>query len=253
MILELDIGNSRIKWRMWDSGTKSVFSEGAAAAFSELIVSLESQNKPGMIRAANVRADDLLQQIISWAEATWQLDVHVAEVSSHCGGVTNGYEDIRRMGVDRWLALLAAYARTQTACVVVDGGTALTIDILAADGQHLGGYILPGLTLMTGALEQSTGIRLQDKEFQSTISPGLITEAAVRNGCLGATIALIEQCLKMGVSTENNSGLVVTGGDAQLLMDTLAQRGVKDIQHCPYLVLDGLDIACPVATQVNER
>ena len=65
MILELDIGNSRIKWRMWDSGKKSVFSEGAAAAFSELIVSLESQNKPGMIRAANVRADDLLQQIIS--------------------------------------------------------------------------------------------------------------------------------------------------------------------------------------------
>ncbi len=71
-------------------------------------------------------------------------------------GVVNGYADPSLLGVDRWLAVIGAYQRVQGACVVADIGTAATVDVVAADGRHRGGYIVPGPQLMVASLLRGT-------------------------------------------------------------------------------------------------
>ena len=70
--------------------------------------------------------------------------------------MTSGYRDPERLGVDRWLALIAARERSKQPTVIVDAGSACTIDLLDSEGRHLGGYILPGLTAMGEALVRGT-------------------------------------------------------------------------------------------------
>ncbi len=106
-------------------------------------------------------------------------------------GVTIRYSDPSRLGVDRWLAMLAAHAASTKACLVVDCGTALTIDKLTASGEHCGGYIIPGLALMRRSLEENTRIRL-NKEFEAGgVALGHSTDEAVYHGSLAAAVALI--------------------------------------------------------------
>ena len=165
MVIELDVGNSRIKWRV-----RSELELGATLT-STTVVDLFSEfsklSEPAEILVASVRDDASLNEITNWAKTNWGITPKLAVVSEQASGLKNSYADISRMGVDRWLAMLAAYNQSQSACLVVDAGTALTIDAIDGAGQHKGGYILPGLGLGVSALEANTGIRLQQKETSS--------------------------------------------------------------------------------------
>ncbi|MEQ8313484.1 MAG: type III pantothenate kinase [Gammaproteobacteria bacterium] len=238
------MGNSRIKWRLQQPDGDSAPQSGSAASVVELIDSLESMPQPGLVRLASVRADASVAEFASWAESRWSLKPRIATVSSNCGGVRNAYSDVSRMGVDRWLAMLAAYGEIRSACLVIDGGTAFTLDLIDTDGQHLGGYILPGLSLMASALEENTAIRLQSVDTEISVQPGSITEAAVRNGSLASVIALIEKNLSQLQQRGGEVCVLIGGGDAPLLAKALAAEGMADVRIRPNLVLDGLPIAC---------
>ena len=117
---------------------------------------------------------------------------------------------------------------------MVDAGSAVTIDIVDADGLHLGGYIVPGLGLMHRALWEGTDqIKVELKQGVNIANPGVSTDEAVDKGCVLMLVALIEsmveryQCLT-----------VVTGGDGMLLLEQLA----VDAEYLPDLVLDGLAV-----------
>lgn len=155
------------------------------------------------------------------------------------GGVVNGYRDYERLGVDRWLALVAAFQRIQGSLCVVDCGTSLTIDLVTVKGEHLGGYILPGMVLARKTLLGGTRqIRVSTEDpLLSDLTWGRSSEEAVGNGTLLFMVASIEKAIQQfqrHIGEEPQ--LVLTGGDAAIIKNHLD----FDVLQVPELVLEGL-------------
>ena len=159
--------------------------------------------------------------------------VEVAASQAGCGRLRSGYADPSRLGVDRFLALLAS-SQAARDCLVVGVGTALTVDLLGADGRHHGGLIAPSPTSMRQAMHlkaahlPATGG--QEVAFADN------TLDALAGGSLGAALGLIERCLRKGTALLGVPlDLVVHGGGADPLLPHLPMA-----RHVPGLVLDGL-------------
>ena len=246
MILFLDIGNSRIKWATQGRHKRNMLhsaerpeSEQWAAFADEHWSKLKPPKK---IVIANVAGAAYAEAIKTWMEERWQVPPHFVVPEHAAFDVTNGYCVPERLGVDRWAALVGARKRWRGCVCIVDVGTAITIDVLAADGRHLGGLIMPGLDLMRQSLlERSEGIRL------ATASPAhgdinLLardTQAGIDGGTLYAAVAAIDRVMN-DVAAEMGTPLtrVITGGDAEKLLPLLAGT----YHHKPELVMDGLAI-----------
>lgn len=258
MILELDVGNSRIKWRVVDFDSR-VLDQGTAIDLADLAAGMSPINSLTHCRICSVRRSETLNEVVQWLADRFSLTPTVAAVTSTCGPVTNQYKDPARLGVDRWLAMLAAYKWVQGACVIIDAGTALTLDVLDSSGLHQGGFILPGLSLMARSLEENTAIRLSKQGQVPSISLGHSTDQAVRNGILATVVAIVEK--SYAEQFQNSSGavrLILTGGDADVIAATielswLSKRAVSGLslraEIIKDLVLDGLVIACPVVQE----
>ena len=235
MILDIDAGNTRIKWQVLDGDQ--------VKAKGELLTESVRQGAPieinveaavERIRLSSVAGTEVIETLQTQLIDQFNVAVDLAEVSAEAAGVTCGYKDFRQLGVDRWLALVAAYGKYARPVIVVDAGSAVTIDIVDGDGLHLGGYIVPGLGLMHRALWEGTDqIKVELKQGVNIANPGVSTDEAVDKGCVLMLVALIEsmveryQCLT-----------VVTGGDGMLLLEQLA----VDAEYLPDLVLDGLAV-----------
>ena len=242
MILELDVGNTRIKWRQISASDGACIAAGVVSDAEELLAVTELRQVPLMVRMCSVRGGDLNQQLQQWSADSYGLEIQTALVSASCGGVSNQYADPARLGIDRWLAMLAAFKRAAGPCVVIDGGTAFTVDVLNSHGQHRGGYIVPGLALMRGALEANTRIRLSEDNPEASRELGHSTDDAVRNGTLSALLALIARVAQSVSGPKSQAKLYFTGGDAELLHELAA---IESSEVVPSLVFDGLGIACP--------
>jgi len=150
--------------------------------------------------------------------------------------VHNGYEDPHQMGADRWVAMLAAYTKYQKAVCVIDCGTAVTLDIVSAQGQHLGGLIMPGLDMMQNALYMGTRRIKPTKGDLRDL--GMNTADAVTSGCYQLLVNGLQGLVeKHAAAVEGDLLCVVTGGNAALL--------VRENQiHCCHdvdLILYGLN------------
>jgi type III pantothenate kinase len=170
-----------------------------------------------------------------------------ATAAELCAWVSNGYRDYRRLGLDRWLAILGGYELAGKACLVLDLGTAITADLVDPDGRHLGGYICPGLPLMRDELRTHTRrIRYDNAEAMRAIGellPGRSTAEAVERGCLLMLRGFVrEQCLAATRLLGEDFEVFLTGGDAGLVLDVW-----PNIRHRADLVFVGLALACPVA------
>ncbi|MDD9891087.1 MAG: type III pantothenate kinase [Gammaproteobacteria bacterium] len=249
MILELDIGNSRIKWRHKSLLNGDVLAEGVFTDELEFIAASSQSEKPEIFRYSSVGDPELAEKIVAWSRESWNLEPLAAEVSRHCDGLTINYPDISRLGVDRWLAMLAGFHRARGACLIIDSGTAFTLDAIAADGNHLGGFILPGLALMQQSLFANTAIRLSSEAKFNSTSLGNSTEEAIFNGSAAGLVALVEKEMARLSALEGESQLIFTGGDAQILKDLCE---VEQAEIVPGLVLDGLAIACPNHRQATQ-
>lgn len=140
--------------------------------------------------------------------------------------------DAGQLGIDRWLAMLGAQRRLESngrSCIVVDAGTALTLDMIA-EWVHIGGWIMPGYHRWHDALYAGTAIP-PAAESESANEPGLLTAAAIANGWQVAMASVVREQLR----TRPDAALVLTGGDAWRLTETFPQARVW-----PELVLDGL-------------
>ena len=135
MLLEIDYGNTRLKWRLLESKGSKVISRGAVLCFEQLVIELEKIKPLALLfcRICSVRSHKESEQLITLLERRFSIPVQVAYSQHEFAGVTSGYEDATRLGVDRWLAMIAAYHKVQGACVVIDCGTAITVDCLNAD------------------------------------------------------------------------------------------------------------------------
>ena len=219
----IDIGNSSIKLGLWcDTAiTGSVRlpnhdTAGLAEAIALLRgrqpddaptdVAIASTQPVVLKRTRSILADGGADALVVGEEIPLPLPVDV-EVAG-------------QVGVDRLCSAAAAHHRTGHACVVVDFGSAITVDLIGDDGVFLGGAILPGLAMQRSALHERTAA-LPLVELSLPQSPvGRSTQEAIRSGIVygtvGAVRGLVEQFAgRLGTWPQ----VVATGGDLELLKD----------------------------------
>ena len=246
MILELDCGNSFVKWRVIGEAHCPPVAEGVATHVDDLAQELSDRNvgKISRCRLVSVRSDDETAAIVSALSALLKVEVAKACSTHGVGGVVNGYRDPQRLGLDRWLAVVAAYNLCKGACLVIDLGTAITVDLVARDGKHLGGYIAPGIALLRGQLLAHTRrVRYDSAETAlalGDLSPGRSTAEAVERGCLLMARSYVSSQISLAHNPLGDEfAIYVTGGDAALVAD------FPSVNCVPDLVFRGLAIACP--------
>lgn len=240
MILLLDIGNSRLKWGTLQSG--SVSNLGAVAYVASgmeqtLRKILDDQPRPEGVWISNVAGAAAGAAAMAVCRSLWDLPARFAASAPQAHGVRNGYREPASLGVDRWLAMLAAHAHPGGLVCVVNCGTAVTVDIVDAAGAHLGGLIVPGAELMIRTLSDATdGIRVVSAGSPAD-ALGLSTQECVRNGAHAAVAALLDRTLdRLAEEPGGVPQCVMSGGGAPAVIPLM--RNV--VLHDPDLVLRGL-------------
>ena len=241
MIVDVDIGNTRTKWRIASDGV--IIDSGVFNTGNQDWSVLEGLQcyRPARVRVSNVAGAVVAAELKQITLQILGVEVEFALACESVAGVSSGYQRPERLGVDRWLAILAAWTLFKHRCVVVDAGSALTLDFLSDEAKHLGGYILPGRQMMVDALLGGTdGVRV-DSAVEVSEEYGVNTDQAVQNGCFSAVLALIEKASSTSDKNLGAMGVVLTGGDASALMAVLPGAVV----YRPDLVMDGLALALP--------
>ena len=246
MKLLVDIGNTRIKWCVEHSDQIEIVQ---TIAYKEtdldeaLHVCWSKIAQPQILAISSVSSKHVIQKLLVFANEQWpDIVVVIAKSSAQMAGVKNAYHDAEKLGVDRWLALIALQYYYPGHGCVVDCGTAITIDCLDEAGQHLGGLISPGLALMRQSLFQQTEALGFDKQ---TYAVGLAnqTEAAIYTGVLYAVAGLIEKAV---TNLMLSPSIILTGGDAPLVASNLSLETKVDSD----LVLKGLSLYCKEVVSV---
>ena len=232
MILDIDAGNTRIKWRVLDQGRAISCGDQLTESVRQLaaldITDAESIQR---IRLSSVAGSDIIESL----QNQFNCPLEFAVVDESAAGIICGYKDYQQLGVDRWLAVIAAHKKTADSLIVIDAGSAVTIDIVGAQGAHQGGYIVPGLRLMHQALWQGTEhIKVEAKSVANITTPGRSTDDAVDKGCLLLLVSTIESLVN-----QYGCKLIITGGDGLMLRDQLSVQA----DYYPDLVLEGLAVA----------
>jgi type III pantothenate kinase len=237
MILAIDAGNSRVKWG-WhdDSGWTSI----ATVSLIEFAASSDHVNPfsmthddPERIVISNVAGDGAHQLIVNWTSIFDAEPLWLRADTERCG-VRNRYENPELLGPDRWAALIAARAIHNGACLVVNAGTATTVDMLAEDGTFLGGAILPGVELMRFVLHEHTG-KLPIQEGSHREMPRNTVDA-IETGCRHAQAGAVERMYRVFRDIAPAPLCIVAGGAGRALVDQLSMPR----RYVENLVLDGL-------------
>ena len=230
MRILVDAGNTSTKWQLRDSGDVVAGGQGDLRALRDWVSALDDSTQCA-VAVSCVRDDNYAHKIQEVFESMSGAQLHFAKSSATFAGVRNAYHEPQRLGVDRWLALLAIKARGENSAVIIDVGTACTIDVLE-NGQHLGGYIFPGLALARDALVANTDkIRFADDPEPTT---SLGTDTA---GCVlaGIWLTLLASCQSV-IDRFPHATVYITGGSAR----ELAALGLA-AQRVDGLVFEGLD------------
>jgi len=234
MILAIDAGNSRVKWGWHDgSGWSSLATVSLiefAAANHDINPFAATHENPERIVISNVAGEGAHQLLINWTSIFDAEPLWLKGEAERCG-VRSRYERPEQLGADRWAALIAARALHQGPCLVVNAGTATTADVLSAEGEFLGGLILPGVDLMRFVLHEHTGrLPLQEGKFVQTPRN---TVDAIETGCRHAQAGAVERMFRVAGA---GAQCLVSGGAGMALIGQL----VIPCRYVENLVLEGL-------------
>lgn len=230
MMLLIDAGNSRIKWRLVG---ENVLVSGACThdAPNELAVCAET---PSITRVLGCNVAGAVKgEALASVIARRGLSVEWISSGAQRCGIQNMYAHPARLGADRWAALIGArgYHRNRDVLVVM-AGTATTLDILSADGRFTGGHILPGLELMRQALNHGTAqLPLTGGRYRSHPRD---TADAIVSGCLNAQAGAIGRVFHQ--INAPDAVCLLSGGAA----DEIGPLIDVPFQRIDNLVLDGL-------------
>lgn len=240
MILECDIGNSRCKWRLLDAA--SCIERGVQSYVEHGFRGLPTNAAIERVRVACVAGREQELQLQSWATENLGLSCEFARTQAETAGLRNSYAEPENMGVDRWLAAVAAYHSYNNAVLVIDIGSALTAEFIDGEGKHLGGYIIPGEALMKKSLLAGTGRVRFDDEPPASLVPGRSTAEAVSYGVAVSTLGTVKQIIEQAaLSLPADFNIVLTGGGAEFVRPYLP----GEVDWCPELVMDGLGWLLP--------
>ncbi len=236
MNLQIDVGNTFLKWRVVD-GSVVIARGGQPTAAGEYLVDFTYWSQLKTIALASVASAECNARLLSVLSGSRpDIAPFIATTQAFFNGVSCAYGLPEQMGVDRWLAVIAGYLKYETSCCIVDCGSAITVDVVSGSGSHEGGYILPGVRLMKKSLAAGTErVLFGDLEIIS-VEYGRDTMECVEQGINFMVCSVIEQ-LKREQVVSGIEHLFVTGGDAGLVASLC--DGVEVVAD---LVLDGLEL-----------
>ncbi|MEM1404139.1 MAG: type III pantothenate kinase [Pseudomonadota bacterium] len=230
--LLFDVGNTFVKWAVVRDGR---FALAGRLAFDELKRLFPTLAQPEHVLCASVASPTqeahLLEMFPADFPAPW-----FARSRARLGDLMNSYADPAKMGADRWLAMLAARVRSRERVCVVDVGSALTIDFVSHEGQHEGGYIIPGRALMLRALTLDTDRVRFETVDNPQLGPGHSTAEAVEHGVLIAQSGAIRLALEEAEKSGPVSRVLLCGGGAEPVAEHLG----RSQELTPNLVFEGL-------------
>jgi type III pantothenate kinase len=237
MILAIDAGNSRVKWG-WHDGTDwtsiaTVSLIEFAAASDHINPFSVTHADPERIVISNVAGEGAHQLLVNWTSIFDAEPLWLRGEPERCG-VKNRYERPEQLGPDRWAALVAARGLHTGPALVVNAGTATTVDMLAGDGSFLGGLILPGVELMRFVLHEHTG-RLPIQEGTYRDMPRNTVDA-IESGARHAQAGAVERMYRVFRDMDGAPLCLVSGGAGRSLADQLAMPR----RYVENLVLEGL-------------
>lgn len=234
MILAIDSGNSRVKWGLRNGEKWLRTGEVARSDLEALERDWRTLPAPSRIVASNV-AGDLAQARLQRALAHWPVEPRWCAAQKAQCEVTNDYGDPAQLGPDRWAALIGAWNIHHCACLVVNCGTALTVDALARKGRFLGGAIAPGFELMLRSLAQNTAGLKPDQGALEVFPRN--TQDAIYTGAISASLGVVSHMsAAMKRAGDAPRCCVLSGGNAHLIKPHLALK----VQEEKHLVLEGL-------------
>lgn len=211
-ILLLDQGNTRIKSAWARKGAVKWIDTLTSPDMSALSV----DDLPDRVWVSSVATAPQRLALLESIESHWHCRASSVTIPPYRHHQPTRY-DTAQLGVDRWLAVLGCRALDRLPCVVVDCGTAITIDLVDREGIHIGGYILPGLGLMQEALYRGTAIPQREEPLGEP--PAVSTASAIGLGSQLAVVALIEQQLDL---LGQDAHIFLGGGDARQLSPRLS-------------------------------
>jgi type III pantothenate kinase len=220
--LGIDIGNTRLKWALYDAARPGAALIQQGAVFLETIDDLADGDwrtlvPPTAMLGCEV-AGGAVRRRVEEQMGHWELEPHWVVPSAREADISNGYDHPNRLGADRWVALAGARSRVLAAgaprpALVVMVGTAVTVDALDAAGHFLGGLILPGFGLMLRALEMGTaGLKVPTGEVVDF--PANTSDALMSGGANAIAGAVERQARRLAVRTGEAPMLFMSGGAA---------------------------------------
>lgn len=245
MRLLVDVGNTRIKWRLDDGGSRAIEHRGRdiGALLDQAWADLQA---PSTVVIACVAGAGVREALLEHLHNHWPgVTVHVLASRKECAGVRVAYAEPGRFGVDRLAALVAARSRSGGRPVIVmDAGTAVTVDAVDAAGRHLGGLIMPGLGLLRESLLRGTAeVKPAMGDSRRVLAEGgggLLQDNTLDAVSVGAELMLeggVTRALQKALAALGADARVyLTGGDAPRLISALE----FECEDVPDLVLDGV-------------
>lgn len=238
-MLTIDIGNSRIKYGLWQqnrlsaTGSVAYRADTVTEALERLLAGIVN---PSVVYIACVGGVNVEHDCADWFKRAMRLEPVFLRTTASCCGVVNAYADPSQHGIDRWAALIGARSLTHDPVCVIDCGTAVTVDLMDAGGHHLGGRIMPGLEMMQQALlRRTSGIQ----QIAGNVEDFACNTAdAVTSGTLHMLqAALLEVIAAARRRLGESMNILITGGAAQLLVSL---EGMSPMRLERHLVLTGI-------------
>lgn len=238
-LLALDVGNTRLKWALYQDPVPGARLLAHGVQFLENIESLaegdwRALRAPRWVLGSCVASAAVRHRVEAQLEI-WDAPPHWVVPAQAEAGLINGYDHPARLGSDRWVAMIGAYQRLRARgerrpCVVVMVGTAVTVEAIDAEGHFLGGIILPGHGIMLRALESGTaGLHVPTGEvrpFPTNTSDALTS---------GGTFAIVGAVQRMVDNLRAH-----TGQDPACLMTGGAGWKVAPYMTVPFELVEGL-------------
>ena len=235
MYLLIDIGNTRIKWQYRDE--KNVISSNSVLVENFMDIDLTEIKSLKKVIVSNVNHSVVLDKV---KENLSHFDSLIIEVTSESNEyLINDYTDQSTLGVDRWLTAMGAWKIYGEDSIIINAGTAITIDLIQIDQKRnahfSGGMILPGIAISLGILNNSTN--LIDTEIGQSQYPSLNTKDAVTTGILTSIQGAVNLVCK---KLPSDLPILLTGGDADLIYDQSEEDWKSRIKIESNLIFEGL-------------
>jgi type III pantothenate kinase len=250
MILLLDLGNTRLKFALLDGDAfvhRGAFGWDADIAH-ELATLWAQWPRPTRIVGASV-VDPARETAVAVAAGNaFGLAPSWVRTPAAACGVSNAYAEPHRLGVDRFLALVDAFAAGRAPCVLASVGTALTLDALDAEGRHLGGWIAPGPLLMQQSVLGAT-VQVRPDQAGSVRDLADNTADGLASGCWQACAALVDRFVDRSAPLLGGTPTVTLGGGDAAVLAPLLER---EVMLVPDTVLRGLAVWAKAYAEANE-